>query len=107
MRELAMAIRWSSDAKIDLLTIDGAPGGTGMSPWRMMSEWGVPAIYLHSMAYELCRTFGQKRCTGFRILHLPAVFLRKITSFQGTGPGSSLLQSNLYGPRPDDSGDGG
>ena len=25
MRELAMAIRWSSDAKIDLLTIDGAP----------------------------------------------------------------------------------
>ena len=54
MRELAMAIRWSSDAKIDLLTIDGAPGGTGMSPWRMMSEWGVPSIYLHSMAHELC-----------------------------------------------------
>ncbi|BBO71246.1 archaeal-type glutamate synthase [NADPH] [Desulfosarcina alkanivorans] len=54
MRELAMAIRWSSDAKIDLLTIDGAPGGTGMSPWRMMCEWGVPAIYLHSMAYEMC-----------------------------------------------------
>ncbi|MEW5735222.1 MAG: FMN-binding glutamate synthase family protein [Thermodesulfobacteriota bacterium] len=55
MRELAMAIRWSSDAKIDLLTIDGAPGGTGMSPWRMMQEWGVPAIYLHSMAYDLCK----------------------------------------------------
>ena len=54
MRELAMAIRWSSDADIDLLTIDGAPGGTGMSPWRMMTEWGIPAIYLHAMAYELC-----------------------------------------------------
>jgi glutamate synthase domain-containing protein 2 len=54
MRELAMAIRWSSDARIDLLTIDGAPGGTGMSPWRMMEEWGIPAIYLHSMTYELC-----------------------------------------------------
>jgi glutamate synthase domain-containing protein 2 len=54
MRELAMAIRWSSDAGIDLLTIDGAPGGTGMSPWRMMCEWGVPSIYLHAMAYELC-----------------------------------------------------
>ncbi|MBW1708384.1 MAG: FMN-binding glutamate synthase family protein [Deltaproteobacteria bacterium] len=54
MRELAMAIKWSSNAKIDLLTIDGAPGGTGMSPWRMMSEWGIPSIYLHSMAYELC-----------------------------------------------------
>jgi glutamate synthase domain-containing protein 2 len=60
MRELAMAIRWSSDARIDLLTIDGAPGGTGMSPWRMMSEWGVPAIYLHSMAYELILRLARK-----------------------------------------------
>jgi glutamate synthase domain-containing protein 2 len=60
MRELAMAIRWSSDAKIDLLTIDGAPGGTGMSPWRMMCEWGVPSIYLHSMAYELCHRLAQR-----------------------------------------------
>ncbi len=60
MRELAMAIRWSSDARIDLLTIDGAPGGTGMSPWRMMSEWGIPSIYLHSMAYELCVRLAKK-----------------------------------------------
>ena len=60
MRELAMAIRWSSDADIDLLTIDGAPGGTGMSPWRMMTEWGIPSIYLHSMAYELCQRLALK-----------------------------------------------
>ncbi|MBN1882802.1 MAG: FMN-binding glutamate synthase family protein [Deltaproteobacteria bacterium] len=53
MRELALAIKWSSEAGIDLLTIDGAPGGTGMSPWRMMNEWGIPAIYLHAMAAEL------------------------------------------------------
>jgi len=61
MRELAMAIKWSSDAKIDLLTIDGAAGGTGMSPWRMMSEWGIPSIYLHSMAYELCSMLAKKK----------------------------------------------
>jgi len=60
MRELAMAIRWSSDAEIDLLTIDGAPGCTGMSPWRMMNEWGVPSIYLHSMAYELCDRLAKR-----------------------------------------------
>lgn len=53
MRELAMAIKWASNAKIDLLTIDGAPGGTGMSPWRMMEEWGVPTFYLQAMANEL------------------------------------------------------
>ncbi len=60
MRELAMAIKWSSDAKIDLLTIDGAPGGTGMSPWRMMSEWGIPSIYLHSMAYDLGKRLASR-----------------------------------------------
>ena len=26
MRELAMALKWSSEAKLDLVTIDGAPG---------------------------------------------------------------------------------
>jgi glutamate synthase domain-containing protein 2 len=60
MRELAMAIKWSSDAKLDLLTIDGAPGGTGMSPWRMMEEWGVPTFYLQSMAYQLCQRLAAK-----------------------------------------------
>jgi glutamate synthase domain-containing protein 2 len=60
MRELAMAIKWSSDAKLDLLTIDGAPGGTGMSPWRMMEEWGIPTFYLQAMAYDLCKKLADK-----------------------------------------------
>jgi glutamate synthase domain-containing protein 2 len=55
LRELAMAIKWGSRAKIDLLTIDGASGGTGMSPWRMMEEWGIPSLYLHAAAYEFCQ----------------------------------------------------
>jgi glutamate synthase domain-containing protein 2 len=60
LRELAMAIKWSSKAKIDLLTIDGAPGGTGMSPWRMMEEWGMPSLYLHAAAYEFCKKLADK-----------------------------------------------
>ena len=50
--ELARAIKWSSEARVDLLTIDGSGGGTGMSPWRMMQEWGIPTFYLQSLAYE-------------------------------------------------------
>src|SRR3989338_2263969 len=61
MRELAMAIKYSSMAKIDLLTIDGAPGGTGMSPWRMMEEWGIPSFYLHSLTYEFCDKLAKKK----------------------------------------------
>jgi glutamate synthase domain-containing protein 2 len=60
LRELAMAIKWGSKAKIDLLTIDGAPGGTGMSPWRMMEEWGMPTLYLHSAAYEFAKILADK-----------------------------------------------
>ena len=64
MRELAMAIKYSSLAKIDLLTIDGSPGGTGMSPWRMMQEWGIPTFYIQSLAYEFCQKLEKK---GMRI----------------------------------------
>lgn len=60
MRELAMALRWSSDCGIDLLTIDGAGGGTGMSPWRMMVEWGIPTFYLQAMTYELCQKLAAR-----------------------------------------------
>jgi len=64
MKELAMAIRYSSLAKIDLLTIDGAPGGTGMSPWRMMEEWGIPTFYIQSLAYEFCQKIQKQ---GMRV----------------------------------------
>jgi len=55
MEALAMAIRYSADAGLDLLTIDGSGGGTGMSPWNMMEHWGVPSLHLHARAYEYCK----------------------------------------------------
>jgi hypothetical protein len=55
MEALAMSIRLSSDADLDLLTIDGAGGGTGMSPWNMMDHWGVPSLQLHAKTYEYCK----------------------------------------------------
>ncbi len=60
LRELAMAIKWGSRAKIDLLTIDGSSGGTGMSPWRMMEEWGIPSLYLHSAAYAFSKKLEEQ-----------------------------------------------
>jgi hypothetical protein len=57
---LAMAIRYATDAKLDLLTIDGAGGGTGMSPWNMMDHWGVPSLELHSKAYEYTKILADK-----------------------------------------------
>ncbi|MBM4330099.1 MAG: FMN-binding glutamate synthase family protein [Deltaproteobacteria bacterium] len=58
--DLARAVKFASDAKIDLLTVDGAAGGTGMSPWRMMNEWGVPTVYLESLLYQYLKVMEQK-----------------------------------------------
>ncbi len=60
MEGLAMAIRYSADANLDLLTIDGAGGGTGMSPWNMMEHWGVPSLLLHAKTYEYCKLVEKK-----------------------------------------------
>ncbi len=52
MEGLAMALRFATDMNLDLLTIDGSAGGTGMSPWNMMEYWGVPSLVLHAKARE-------------------------------------------------------
>jgi len=58
--DLARAVKFSSKYKIDLLTVDGAGGGTGMSPWRMMNEWGVPPVELHSLLYKYTKHLSDK-----------------------------------------------
>ncbi|SDF83194.1 FMN-binding glutamate synthase family protein [Sporolituus thermophilus] len=60
MEALAMAMKFATDAKLDLLTIDGSGGGTGMSPWNMMETWGVPAVLLHAKAYEYATVLASK-----------------------------------------------
>lgn len=58
--DLARAVKFASEAKVDLLTVDGAGGGTGMSPWRMMNEWGMPPVEIHSLTYEYTHKLAKK-----------------------------------------------
>jgi len=58
--DLARAIKYASKYRLDLLTVDGAGGGTGMSPWRMMNEWGIPPVELHSLLYQYATRLGAK-----------------------------------------------
>jgi glutamate synthase domain-containing protein 2 len=58
--DLARAIMFASRYKLDLLTVDGAGGGTGMSPWRMMNEWGIPPVYLHSLLCTYAKRLADK-----------------------------------------------
>ena len=58
--DLARAVKFASEAKIDLLTVDGAGGGTGMSPWRMMNEWGIPTVQLECLLYDYLKRLTLK-----------------------------------------------
>jgi glutamate synthase domain-containing protein 2 len=59
--DLARAVLFATKYKLDLLTVDGAGGGTGMSPWRMMNEWGVPPVELHSLLYQYARRLAERK----------------------------------------------
>jgi glutamate synthase domain-containing protein 2 len=58
--DLARAVVFSSRCKVDLLTVDGAGGGTGMSPWRMMNEWGIPPVELHSLLWRYLKRLADR-----------------------------------------------
>lgn len=60
MEGLASAMKLATELELDLLTIDGSGGGTGMSPWNMMESWGVPSLHLHAKAYEYAKILEEK-----------------------------------------------
>lgn len=45
----AWIIRLAVEGKADGLTLDGAGGGTGMSPVSMMNEGSIPTVYLEAL----------------------------------------------------------
>ncbi len=74
--DLARAISFSSKYRLDLLTVDSAGGGTGMSPWRMMNEWGVPPVELHSLVYQYAKRLADDK------KYLPAIAVNGGFSFE-------------------------
>lgn len=44
--DLEKVLRIGSMAKVDMITFDGAGGGSGYSPTKMMNEWGLPPVVM-------------------------------------------------------------
>lgn len=51
--DLERVIRIGSQAQVDMITFDGAGGGSGYSPCKMMNEWSLPTILLEEAVYQI------------------------------------------------------
>jgi glutamate synthase domain-containing protein 2 len=94
--ELAMAVRYGAEAGLDLITIDGAPGGTGMSPWPMMNEWGIPTFYLESLVHRFCEKLAKR---GLRVpdLAIAGGFSSEDGIFKAIAMGSPYVKAVCMG----------
>ncbi len=59
-KDLIRILKIASENEVDLVTFDGAGGGTGNSPVKMMNEWGIPTVYLESMLYDILKRMDKK-----------------------------------------------
>lgn len=89
--DLARAIVFASKYRLDLLTVDAAGGGTGMSPWRMMNEWGVPPVELHSLLYKYAKHLSD-RGKYIPALVLAAGFTFEDQIFKGLSLGAPYVK---------------
>jgi hypothetical protein len=59
-KDLIRILKIASRAGVDLVTFDGAGGGSGNSPCKMMNEWGIPAVEMASILYKILKRMNEK-----------------------------------------------
>lgn len=62
--DLVKILKIASAAGVDLVTFDGAGGGSGNSPSKMMNEWGIPTVEMVSILYRILQKMDSK---GYRL----------------------------------------
>jgi len=60
-RDIATILETASEAGVDLVTLDGAGGGSGHSPAKMMNEWGMPTVTLEAIVYRILNGLEKAR----------------------------------------------
>lgn len=84
--DIKRVILIGSKAEVDMITFDGAGGGSGYSPCKMMNEWGLPTIVMEDV---ICRIVENLKSQG---LWVPAV-----TIAGGFSSEDQVFKSLAYG----------
>ena len=65
--DLEKSIRLESKAGVDMISFDGAGGGSGYSPCKMMNEWAYPTVVMEG---DICNIVKKLKNEG---LWIPAI----------------------------------
>lgn len=52
--DIERVVRMAAENKVDMITFDGAGGGSGYSPSKMMNEWSLPTVCLADAVVRIC-----------------------------------------------------
>jgi len=52
--DIERVIDMAIENRVDMITFDGAGGGSGYSPSKMMNEWSLPTILLEKAVVDIC-----------------------------------------------------
>ncbi len=58
--DLERVLRMASEFKVDMVTFDGAGGGSGYSPCKMMNEWGLPTVCMEAEVVNIARQIAEE-----------------------------------------------
>ena len=61
--DIERVLRLACEAQVDMVTFDGAGGGSGYSPSKMMNEWSLPTICLEDAVVRICEQLKSEGST--------------------------------------------
>lgn len=67
--DIERVLRMACEAQVDMVTFDGAGGGSGYSPSKMMNEWSLPTVCLEEAVVRFCEQLKSEGLT------LPAIVM--------------------------------
>ena len=90
--DLERVLRIAAANQVDMVTFDGAGGGSGYSPCKMMNEWGLPTVVLESQVLRIARRLQDEGLT------LPAItitggFTSEDSVFKALAMGGGLISA--------------
>ena len=84
--DLKKVLLIGSKAEVDMITFDGAGGGSGYSPCKMMNEWGLPTVVMEDAI-----------CTIVESLKKEGYWIPAITITGGFASEDQVFKSLAYG----------